>query len=220
MKKKVLVLIIVLSFILSMVAVGCSSSYDADSSDVSSTETEAQDDNEDVSSEEADAVDETEEETADTSEEETPEEETTGGGEILTAETEITDEDIQEVYASIKESIETRYLEPNNISPADFNWPGDIGDTWNSYRNMAVAGIETTIIAEGSKNSIISQLGVFDKYEYPSPSKEILDAALIGIIDWLDSKGDYDSDYFHNLFSRFEESQSFIENLIANITFN
>ena len=39
---------------------------------------------------------------------------------VLTADTEITEEDIQKVYASIKESVTTEYLEPNGIDPADF----------------------------------------------------------------------------------------------------
>lgn len=217
MKKKLLALIMVLSLVFAMVVVGCSSSSDADSSsDASTTETETPEDSADVSSEE-EAVDETE----DTSEEETPEDETSGSEEVLTGDTEITDEDMQEVYASIKESIEKRYLEPNNISSAEFSWNTIDSSVWSSYYTYAGSHVINYIVVTKSWETVedLSESLSNNNNEYPSPDKELLDDVLLGIIDWLNSKGDYDVEYYENLKEKMWEP-SLIDNLSENVIFN
>ena len=209
MKKKVLVLIVVLSLILSMAAVGCSSSSDADSSsDVSNTETAAPDDTE-------------EEEAVDISEEETPEDETSSSVEVLTGDTEITDEDMQEVYASIKESIKTRYLEPNYMLSEEFSWNTIDSSVWASYYTYAGSHVVNYILVTKSWETVEDLSESLSSYnnEYPSPEKELLDVVLLGIIDWLDSKGDYETEYYQNLMEKMLEP-SLIDNLSENIIFN
>ena len=59
---------------------------------------------------------------------------------MLTADTEITEEDIQKVYASIKESVTTEYLEPNGIDPATFSLPAseEAGHISLNYLNLTI----------------------------------------------------------------------------------
>lgn len=224
MKKKILALIMASTLVLAMTAMaGCGSSSDADSSDASSTssteiEAEMEDDTE-VSS--VGAVDETDvaEETTDVSEEETPEE--SSSGEVLTGDTEITDEDMQEVYASIKESIETRYLEPNNILPEEFSWNTIDSSVWSSYYTYAGSHVVNYIVVTKSWETVedLNESLSNNNNEYPSPDKELLDDVLLGIIDWLDSKGDYEIEYYNNLMEKMLEP-SLIDNLSENIIFN
>ena len=46
---------------------------------------------------------------------------------------------MQELYASIRDSVTTGYLEPNGISPADFAWPdGSLLDWDYFYEELLV----------------------------------------------------------------------------------
>ncbi len=207
MKKKALALIIVLALILSMTAMaGCGSSSDADSSDgtTSSTGTETPEDTEDVSSEETDAVDET-----------------SSSGEVLTVQT-LTEEDMLEFYSSIKRSVETRYLEPNNISPEDFSWPEEDSEVWNYIRNVHnEATIFMFDMVNGSdiankvdEDELLENLSEIEGYS-SSPEKDILDAVLFGTIEWLESKGDYEVGVFSYLWNFINYS-----NLSKEVTFD
>ena len=144
---------------------------------------------------------------------------------VLTADTEITDEDIQEIYASIKESIEKRYLEPNNIAPEDFNWPAEDSEVWN-YRELLNSTALLNMfswensdfiienISEEDINLLIEDLNEID--DYSSPEKDILDCVLLGVIDWLSSKVPFETEYFDPLWGTVYPSYSTLSN---NITF-
>ena len=200
MKKKWIALIMVLSLIFAMTAVGCSSSSDADSSsDASTTETEAPEDTEDVSSEEEEAVDETEEETVDTSEEETPEDETSSSD--VTS-----DEELQGVCDSIRESIIDNYLTPNNLSTEDFRWPSD-EVAW-LYLDDKVLNRITGIFDE-DEISPIDELSLADI--------EIIDATYTGIINWFEANTDgTSSELSHIVFGVLGPPRTVIP---ANVTF-
>ena len=138
---------------------------------------------------------------------------------MLTADTEITDEDIQEIYASIKESIEKRYLEPNSISPADFSWPDATSTIWGDYSDRILMdnGYQYATVKDFfTEDELINMLSDYDN-QYPSPDKEILDSVLLGIIDWMQTKGDYDEGYFSSVFSKLIPMEDVIP---VNVTFN
>lgn len=214
MKKKLLALIMVLSLIFAATTVGCSSSSADSSSDASTTETEAPEDTEDASGEEK-AVDETEEESTDASEEK----ETSGSGEVLTGDTEITDEDVQEVYASIKESIETRYLEPNNISPEEFSWPEEESEGWDYLHELLAVDIPVSI-ALGDNNIPEENIEKYDN-QYSFSDKELFVSIVRGVFDWIDSIGELDiGDSGYSYFTRlYLELDPLSETLPTNITF-
>lgn len=221
MRKKMLAIIMTIIFVLSMAVTGCSGASDKETDSgggKTETETEAPadeqqtDDSEksdDVTTEEEDAVEGTEDSSA---ESETPDV-------VLTADTEITDEDIQEIYASIKESIEKRYLEPNSISPADFSWPDATSTIWGDYSDRILMdnGYQYATVKDFfTEDELINMLSDYDN-QYPSPDKEILDSVLLGIIDWMQTKGDYDEGYFSSVFSKLLPMKDVIP---TNVTFN
>lgn len=131
---------------------------------------------------------------------------------ILTAETEITDKDLQEIYASIKENITTEYLEPNGISESEFSWPASDSESWDYFNDLYTASyfcinLETDVTKDD-----------LSKYEdkYPSQDKNLFDAVLFGILNWMDSKGSYDTGYYGAVWGKLNPFNS---SLPANVSF-
>ena len=221
MRKKMLAIIMTIIFVLSMAVTGCSGASDKETDSgggKTETETEApaaddqqaeSEESDEVTTEEEDAVKETEDSSA---ESETPDV-------VLTADTEITDEDIQEIYASIKESVTTEYLEPNGIDPADFSWPDATSTIWGDYSDRILMdnGYQYATVKDFfTEDELINMLSDYDN-QYPSPDKEILDSVLLGIIDWMQTKGDNDEGYFSSVFSKLLPMKDVIP---TNVTFN
>ena len=196
MKKKIITFLLAFALTSSMLLTACGNTETDSGGGKTETETEAPaaDDQqaEEVTTEEEDAVKESE----------TPDV-------VLTADTEITEEDIQKVYASIKESVTTEYLEPNGIDPATFSLPAS-EEAWSyffklseSYYMELFAGVE---IGTSSTENLP-----------PSPEKEIMDSIFKGLLRGLDNLGKYDADYY----SKFTQKLSpFNTNIINNVTFN
>lgn len=217
MKKRIFALLVVGCLVFTMAA-GCSGASETDSGgDKTETEAEAPAaDDQQAESEESDEVT-TEEDAVEGTEDSSAESETPDV--VLTADTEITDEDIQEIYASIKESIEKRYLEPNSISPADFSWPDATSTIWGDYSDRILMdnGYQYATVKDFfTEDELINMLSDYDN-QYPSPDKEILDSVLLGIIDWMQTKGDYDEGYFSSVFSKLIPMEDVIP---VNVTFN
>ena len=169
------------------------------------TETEApsaddqQAESEEVSNKEEDAVKGNEDSSA---ESETPDV-------VLTADTEITEEDIQQIYASIKENVTAEYLEPNGIDPADFSWPAST-EAWSYLVTLSESHYMELFTGVEMDTSSTENLP-------PSPEKEIMDSIFNGILNGLDNLGKYDSAYY----SKFTQKLSpFNTNIINNVTFN
>ena len=198
MKKKIFALLLVICLIFAM-ATGCSGASDKETdSGGGKTETEteapAADDQqaEEVTTEEEDAVKESE----------TPDV-------VLTADTEITEEDIQKVYASIKESVTTEYLEPNGIDPATFSLPAS-EEAWSYFFKLSESYYMELFTGVEIDTSSTENLP-------PSPEKEIMDSIFKGLLRGLDNLGKYDADYY----SKFTQKLSpFNTNIINNVTFN
>ena len=198
MKKKIFALLLVICLIFAM-ATGCSGASDKETdSGGGKTETEteapAADDQqaEEVTTEEEDAVKESE----------TPDV-------VLTADTEITEEDIQKVYASIKESVTTEYLEPNGIDPATFSLPAS-EEAWSYFFKLSESYYMELFTGVEIDTSSTENLP-------PSPEKEIMDSIFKGLLSGLDNLGKYDADYY----SKFTQKLSpFNINIINNVTFN
>lgn len=198
MRKKMLAIIMTIIFVLSMAVTGCSGASEETDSGGGKTETEteapAADDQqaEEVTTEEEDAVKESE----------TPDV-------VLTADTEITEEDIQKVYASIKESVTTEYLEPNGIDPATFSLPAS-EEAWSYFFKLSESYYMELFTGVEIDTSSTENLP-------PSPEKEIMDSIFKGLLSGLDNLGKYDADYY----SKFTQKLSpFNINIINNVTFN
>ena len=217
MRKKFITFLLAFALTSSMLLTACGNKETDSGGGKTETETESPAaDDQQAESEESDEVT-TEEDAVEGTEDSSAESETPDV--VLTADTEITDEDIQEIYASIKESIEKRYLEPNSISPADFSWPDATSTIWGDYSDRILMdnGYQYATVKDFfTEDELINMLSDYDN-QYPSPDKEILDSVLLGIIDWMQTKGDYDEGYFSSVFSKLIPMEDVIP---VNVTFN
>ena len=200
MRKKFITFLLAFSLTSSMQLTACGNKETDSGGGKTETETEAPaaDDQqaEEVTTEEEDAVKETEDSSA------TPDV-------VLTADTEITEEDIQKVYASIKESVTTEYLEPNGIDPATFSLPAS-EEAWSYFFKLSESYYMELFTGVEIDTSSTENLP-------PSPEKEIMDSIFKGLLSGLDNLGKYDADYY----SKFTQKLSpFNINIINNVTFN
>ena len=196
MRKKFITFLLAFSLTSSMLLTACGNKETDSGGGKTETETEAPaaDDQqaEEVTTEEEDAVKESE----------TPDV-------VLTADTEITEEDIQKVYASIKESVTTEYLEPNGIDPATFSLPAS-EEAWSYFFKLSESYYMELFTGVEIDTSSTENLP-------PSPEKEIMDSIFKGLLRGLDNLGKYDADYY----SKFTQKLSpFNTNIINNVTFN
>lgn len=147
---------------------------------------EAEDPNDDVTSEteeqqQEDATDETDVADAVDSETEGTEAEAPGSDGEEKNEYGLTEEEMQQLYDCVKESVLTGYIEPNGISPEEFSWPELDDHSWNylaiMYLNYIDFGTkyDTTNYVLEKPNDLLCQLinSVFD-----------------GMTEWSDSFSD------------------------------
>ena len=196
MKKKIITFLLAFALTSSMLLTACGNTETDSGGGKTETETEAPaaDDQqaEEVTTEEEDAVKESE----------TPDV-------VLTADTEITEEDIQKVYASIKENVTAEYLEPNGIDPATFSLPAS-EEAWSYFFKLSESYYMELFTGVEIDTSSTENLP-------PSPEKEIMDSIFKGLLRGLDNLGKYDADYY----SKFTQKLSpFNTNIINNVTFN
>ena len=205
MRKKFITFLLAFSLTSSMLLTACGNKETDSGGGKTETETEApaaddqqaeSEESDEVTTEEEDAVKETEDSSA------TPDV-------VLTADTEITEEDIQKVYASIKESVTTEYLEPNGIDPATFSLPAS-EEAWSYFFKLSESYYMELFTGVEIDTSSTENLP-------PSPEKEIMDSIFKGLLSGLDNLGKYDADYY----SKFTQKLSpFNTNIINNVTFN
>ena len=204
MKKKIITFLLAFALTSSMLLTACGNTETDSGGGKTETETEAPAaDDQQTESEETEEVSNKEEDAVGSSgESETPDV-------VLTADTEITDEDMQEIYASIKESVTTEYLEPNGIDPATFSLPAST-EAWSYFFTLSESHYMELFTGVEIDTSSTENLP-------PSPEKEIMDSIFNGMLSGLDNLGKYDADYY----SKFTQKLSpFNTNIINNVTFN
>lgn len=102
----------------------------------------------------------------------------------------LTEEDIQSLKNSIRDTVISEYIESNNMSAEEFSWPDPSdADAWEHFAKL----IEYFII-EYESGAKISQ-----PESELTESQKIVEAAYNGIINWLDMQGNYDAGYFINV---------------------
>lgn len=201
MKKKILTALLTFALSFAMIT-GCgSASNEADSS---GSKTETPDDN---SEKDDDAEPEEEASEGGTEGSEDAVEEETSDV-VLTGDTEITEEDLQEIYASIKESVESEYIEPNGIDSADFSLP-ESAEAWSYLGTLSESYYMELFTGVEMDTGSIGNLP-------PSPEKEIMDSIFDGMLNGLDQLGEYDADYYSNFTQKLNP---FNTNIINNVTF-
>lgn len=202
MRKKIITLLLAFALTSSMLLTACGNKESDSGNDNTETETETPaDDKQSNDSEESDDV--TIEE--DAAESETPDV-------MLTADTEITDEDMQELYASIKESVTTEYLEPNGLSASEFSWPSADSTSWNYFDDLYNASYFCIDLEIPFTEDELSEY----EGQYPDNDQKLFDAVLFGILNWMDSKGSYDTGYYSAIWGKLNP---FVSTLPSNVTF-
>lgn len=136
---------------------------------------------------EADEAEVDDEDDAEAAEEETANKEKKTGDDILT------EEDIQSLKESIRDTVISEYLEPNNISVEDFAWPDKDDGDWGYLRQLVREySLSLTVGYEMDISKVDSS---------PSSNSEIIEAVFNGIIYWLNEQGAFDLEYADNVFS-------------------
>ena len=213
MRKKMLAIIMTIIFVLSMAVTGCSGASDKETdSGGGKTETEteapAADDqqaddskeSEDVTTEEEDAVVDSENEEVEITEPK------------LTGSTPFTDEDFSEMCEFIKKSITEEYLQPNNISAEEFAWPSADSQSWEYLSDISGGFLMPITIEEF--DSICKERE--SDYESSPEENKLMQAAMHGIINWLNEKGGCDDTYYPTVIMHF---LPFSETLPSEISF-
>ena len=211
MRKKFITFLLAFSLTSSMLLTACGNKETDSGGGKTETETEAlAADDQQAESEESDEVT-TEEDAVEGTEDSSAESETPDV--VLTADTEITDEDIQEIYASIKENVTAEYLEPNGIDPATFSWPSSESSSWNYFDDLYTSCYLCVDLQIPCTEDELTQY----EGEYPTQDKELFEAVFFGILNWMDSKGSYDTAYYSAVLGKLNP---YVSNLPANVTFN
>ncbi len=137
-------------------------------------------------------------------------EELLSGGEkrpAKTAEDPVLDEDMQELMSCIAKSITEEYLVPNEISAEDFVWPDN--PVALEYYNTLLTHVYYEVTLDIDTGLLEGEL-----VPPESPDKEIMDAAVQGIANWLHESESVDSVYLDDLFGTLRDYQFIQDNVI------
>ena len=203
MRKKCITFLLAVTLTSSMLLTACGSTETESSGGKTETETEAPADDGQSSK--------TETEADDVSTEEDAVEEVKETHEPYTAD-DVTDEMMQELYSSIKDSVTTEYLEPNNISSADFKWPQAENYDWTYFYDDLYQRYSISL-ATGSEFEIPES----STYIFDPNNKEILDSAFKGIMNFFTSCEPYEGDFYNTIAETLRNDHSLIVN---NVTFD
>ncbi len=179
-KKRILSIIFVFVIVFAMAATACGKKEEtAEKEEPKQEETSDTDEAE---------VDDVEDDAAAVDAEEPPADKGKKTGEDM-----LTDEDVQSLKDSIRDTVISEYLEPNNISVEDFAW-SDKDEDWGYLREL-VGQYGLAFLACSDEIDISS----VDSSLASNP--EVIKAVFNGIINWIDKQGDFDMGYIENVFS-------------------
>lgn len=167
-------------------AVACSSKEEASETDDAKIEEVAEDDQQ-----EADQL----AENAD-SEQESPD---ATAGAPKTENDQLSEEDIAAVKASIRDSVTKRYLEPNGMTVEQIVWPED----WYDFEMLATEC--------DSYLAIDMEIDI----DRERANTDVFMAALLGVLDWLDTQGEYTIGYFGNTMRTLQPYETVIPEVVA-----
>lgn len=112
---------------------------------------------------------------------------------MKTGDDDVTEEYIQSLKDSIRDTVISEYIEPNEISPEEFVWPDANSENWKYFDRLT----------ENLRIKLYTgvELDSSDASDIPDePDKSIMDAAFNGLSYWLNKQGKYDSEYVGKVF--------------------
>lgn len=105
-----------------------------------------------------------------------------------------TEEDIKNLKDTIRDTVISDYLTPNNIPPEEFQWPTE---EWAWQYFGLIAEIEVTkFTPEDDEIDICNAITIPSDQMY---LKDLMDTALQGVRNWLDTQGEFDVQYYGNV---------------------
>ena len=110
-------------------------------------------------------------------------------------------------------NVTAEYLEPNGIDPATFSWPSSESSSWNYFDDLYTSCYLCVDLQIPFTEDELTQY----EGEYPTQDKELFEAVFFGILNWMDSKGSYDTAYYSAVLGKLNP---YVSNLPANVTFN
>lgn len=187
--KRLFSVLMVVAMVTAMAA-ACSGKDETTETDDSKTETTvAEDDEKDAQQEDANRP---------------PDEEDTSndkGGAPKTENDQLTPEDVEALKASIRNSVTTRYLEPNGMTADQIVWPED----WTDFYLLL-----TECTASVS-------LGMEVEIDRKETTTNVLEAAFLGVLDWLDTQGEYNIGYLDNTNAVLQPWETVIPEIVVEI---
>lgn len=184
---KRLIGVLMVAAMISAMAVACSGKDEAAGADDSKTETVTEEDEKDDQQEDANRPPDDE----DTSNDQ--------GAEPKTENDQLTPEDVEALKASIRNSVTTRYLEPNGMTADQIVWPED----WYDF-DMLVVTCDSYLA-----------INMEIELEEEKASTDIFMAVILGVLDWLDTQGEYTIGYFGNTMRTLEPRNTVIPEVVS-----
>lgn len=185
---KRLIGVLMVAAMISAMAVACSGKDEIAEADDSKTETTvAEEDEKDAQQEDANRPPDDE----DTSNDQ--------GAEPKTENDQLTLEDVEALKASIRNSVTTRYLEPNGMTADQIVWPED----WMGL-DMLVAECAGYIA-----------INMDIKLDTEKASTDVFMAVILGVLDWLETQGEYNNGYFGNTLQSLEPWNTVIPEVVV-----
>lgn len=105
-----------------------------------------------------------------------------------------TEEDIKNLKDTIRDTVISDYLTPNNIPPEEFQWPTE-ECAWGYFSLIAEAE-STKFTPEDDDVDITEAINIPSDQMY---LKDLMDTALQGVRNWLDTQGEFDVQYYGNV---------------------
>lgn len=111
----------------------------------------------------------------------------------------LSEEDIAAVKASIRDSVTKRYLEPNGMTVEQIVWPDD----WYDFEMLA------------TECDACIALDMEIDIDRDRANTDVFMAALLGVLDWLDTQGEYNLGYFGNTMRTLQPYETVIPEVVA-----
>ena len=89
----------------------------------------------------------------------------------------LTNEQLNEIYLSIQETVKSKYLDQNGIDPKVFAWPGASDNAW--------LYLDCILGAYGSRGELYNTEGINVANMPSEQNQQLMNAVLDGIIVWL-----------------------------------
>lgn len=105
----------------------------------------------------------------------------------------LTEEDIKDLKDTIRDTVISDYLTPNNIPQESFQWPTE-ECAWDYLRLLTDVELGKFTPEEDDDIDISEVINIPSDQMY---LKDLMEVAFKGVMNWLDKQGEYEIDYYY-----------------------